>query len=46
VDGVGSAALDPPVHRPCYSALGSERAWLMPSLDDAVERYVRARVLL
>lgn len=29
--------------RPAYSVLGSERGWLMPSLDDALERYVQER---
>ena len=29
--------------RPLFSALGSERALLMPSLDDALERYLRLR---
>jgi dTDP-4-dehydrorhamnose reductase len=29
--------------RPAYSALGSERASIMPALDDALPRYVAAR---
>jgi dTDP-4-dehydrorhamnose reductase len=29
--------------RPAYSVLGSERATLLPSLDDALSRHVRAR---
>jgi dTDP-4-dehydrorhamnose reductase len=28
--------------RPAYSALGSERGWLMPPLDSALERYFEA----
>ena len=27
--------------RPAYSVLGSERGWLMPPLDDALERYMK-----
>ncbi len=27
--------------RPHYSVLGSERAWIMPSLEDALARYLR-----
>jgi dTDP-4-dehydrorhamnose reductase len=30
--------------RPCYSALGTERGRLMPSLDSAIERFVRDRI--
>ena len=33
------AALGLAARRPAYSALGSERARLMPSLDDAIARY-------
>jgi dTDP-4-dehydrorhamnose reductase len=29
--------------RPPYSVLGSERAWLMPSLDDALRRFLALR---
>jgi dTDP-4-dehydrorhamnose reductase len=29
--------------RPAYAVLGSERAWMMPSLDDALARFVAAR---
>jgi dTDP-4-dehydrorhamnose reductase len=30
--------------RPAYSVLGSERAWLMPTLDHALARYFQERV--
>ncbi len=40
--GSGAVA-DRPAPRPRYSVLASERACLMPSLDDAVARFVRAR---
>jgi dTDP-4-dehydrorhamnose reductase len=30
-----------PARRPRYSALGSHRAFPMPTLDDALQRYVR-----
>ena len=32
--------------RPRYSALGSERGWLLPTLDDALARFVREHELL
>jgi len=32
-----------PARRPAYSALGSERGWIMPSIDDALERYLTDR---
>jgi dTDP-4-dehydrorhamnose reductase len=31
--------LDLPATRPRYSALASERAWMMPTLEDAIARY-------
>lgn len=34
------AALSEGARRPLFSALGSERAWLMPALDDAIGRYL------
>jgi dTDP-4-dehydrorhamnose reductase len=34
-----------PARRPRYSVLGSERAALLPTLDDALTRYVRHRAL-
>jgi dTDP-4-dehydrorhamnose reductase len=37
------AELALPAPRPVYSVLGSSRAVLLPSLDDALARYVRAR---
>ena len=33
-----------PAARPTYSVLGSERGWIMPSLEDAMERYFRETV--
>ena len=41
--GVGTGELALAAPRPRYSALASERAFVMPSLDDALSRYVRAR---
>ena len=35
-----TAALNLAAPRPHYSALGSERGWLMPNLDDALHRYL------
>jgi dTDP-4-dehydrorhamnose reductase len=35
-------AVDYPAQRPAFSALGSERALLLPSLDDALQRYAHA----
>ncbi|KQW93537.1 dTDP-4-dehydrorhamnose reductase [Massilia sp. Root418] len=40
---LSGAALDMPAAQPRYSALGSERASLMPTLDDALQRYLTAR---
>jgi dTDP-4-dehydrorhamnose reductase len=37
------AAFGYPAARPAYSALSSERAILLPSLDDALSRYLRLR---
>jgi dTDP-4-dehydrorhamnose reductase len=43
VVGVPMASLNPIASRPAYSALGSERGSLLPSLDDAVARYICER---
>jgi len=40
VRAVASSALGWDAPRPRSSALGSERAWLMPRLDEAIARYV------
>ncbi len=40
IHGLPSSALGQLARRPRYSALGSERALLMPTLDDALGRYV------
>ena len=42
VEGLPGAALGQVARRPRYSALGSERGVLMPSLHDGIERYVGA----
>lgn len=39
VDAVPGAALGQVARRPRQAALGSERGWPMPSLDDALSRY-------
>ena len=39
---VAADAVDYPAQRPAFSALGSERALLLPSLDDALQRYAHA----
>jgi dTDP-4-dehydrorhamnose reductase len=39
VQPVRSGALAWPARRPAYSALGSERGCLLPSLDDALAQY-------
>jgi dTDP-4-dehydrorhamnose reductase len=39
---VAAEAVDYPAQRPAFSALGSERARLLPSLDDALQRYAHA----
>jgi dTDP-4-dehydrorhamnose reductase len=39
---VAADAVDYPAQRPTFSALGSERARLLPSLDDALQRYAHA----
>lgn len=43
VDGCSSSAFGWPAPRPSYSVLGSERAYLLPDLDDSLARYVRER---
>ncbi|HLM69524.1 MAG TPA: sugar nucleotide-binding protein, partial [Longimicrobium sp.] len=40
---VATAELHLPAPRPLYTALASERGWPMPSLDDALARYVAER---
>jgi dTDP-4-dehydrorhamnose reductase len=35
-----------PAARPLHTALASERAWLMPAVENAICRYVAARPLL
>ena len=39
---IAGTAVDYPAQRPAFSALGSERALLLPSLDDALQRYAHA----
>jgi dTDP-4-dehydrorhamnose reductase len=39
VHGVPATSLPWTARRPSYSALASERAWVMPTLDDALVRY-------
>ena len=39
---IAGAAVDYPAQRPAFSAMGSERALLLPSLDDALQRYAHA----
>ncbi|AKF03843.1 sugar nucleotide-binding protein [Sandaracinus amylolyticus] len=43
VDARSSVELAWPAARPNYAALGSERGLIMPSLDDALSRFVRDR---
>lgn len=38
-----SAELGLPARRPKFSALGSERGWIMPTLEDALQRYMTER---
>ncbi len=40
---VPASAMELPARRPRYSALGSERATLLPELDDAIDRFLRER---
>jgi dTDP-4-dehydrorhamnose reductase len=42
VRGVATSVLALPAPRPRYSALASERGWLMPAWHDALGRYARA----
>ena len=44
VEGRPAAELHLPAPRPLYSALASERGWIMPSLDDALRRYMAERM--
>ena len=39
VEGVPTSALAQPAPRPAYSALASERGWIMPDLDEALHRW-------
>ncbi|MBD8541208.1 sugar nucleotide-binding protein [Oxalobacteraceae sp. CFBP 8761] len=39
---IAADAIDYPAQRPAFSALGSERALLLPSLDNALQRYAHA----
>ncbi|MBD8625819.1 sugar nucleotide-binding protein [Oxalobacteraceae sp. CFBP 8753] len=39
---IAADAVDYPAQRPAFSALGSERALLLPSLDNALQRYAHA----
>lgn len=43
VQGRSGAELGLVAARPRFSALTSERGWLLPSLEDALTRYVHAR---
>jgi dTDP-4-dehydrorhamnose reductase len=43
VVGIPSRALNQLARRPAYSALGSSRGSLLPSLDDALARYIAAQ---
>lgn len=43
LNAVSHSALNYLAPRPLFSALGSERGILMPTLDDAIERYLRMR---
>lgn len=45
VEGVPGAQLGQVARRPAYSALGSERGWIMPRLDEALNAYFAAREL-
>lgn len=42
IDSVPAAKCGQVAHRPLYSALHSERGLLMPSLEDALDRYMNA----
>jgi dTDP-4-dehydrorhamnose reductase len=43
IEGVPSAGMGYVAARPLYSALGSERGAMLPSLDDALRRYMAGR---
>ncbi len=43
VQPVAARDLDLAAERPAYAALGSERSQLLPSLDDALDRWIAAR---
>ncbi len=43
IEPVATADLHLPAPRPLYTALASERGWPLPSLDDALARYVAER---
>jgi dTDP-4-dehydrorhamnose reductase len=43
VQACPTAALHLPARRPLFSALGSERGLILPTLDDALERYFQHR---
>jgi dTDP-4-dehydrorhamnose reductase len=43
IEPVTSAELNLPAARPMYSALRSERAWIMPSLESALDRFAGSR---
>ena len=44
IEGRPPAELHLPAPRPLYSALASERGWIMPSLGDALRRYMAERM--
>jgi dTDP-4-dehydrorhamnose reductase len=45
IEGRLKNALNLIAPRPTFSVLGSERAWLMPSLEQGIDRYFRDRGL-
>jgi dTDP-4-dehydrorhamnose reductase len=42
IEAVPGARLGQPAARPAFAALGSERGWVMPSLEVAIDQYLRA----